>query len=87
MSVSHLVYDLDIVEAGVNYEEVKKGRKECMYSVKERGFQELLQAIILGSKAVFSYTPTDEEIKKYFSTKNNVPMKTYAQHVFTQEEI
>lgn len=54
MTVSHLVYGMDIVDANINYENVKEG-VVCPYDVEHQDFKSLLQTIILGSKAEFVF--------------------------------
>jgi hypothetical protein len=38
MTVSHLFYDFSMIEAEVNYEDVKSGKATCEYNVNDPGF-------------------------------------------------
>lgn len=70
MTVSHMYYNGRIVDAALNYEKFKKNPKQYIdYDVNDKAFQALLECMILGSKATFSYTPTIDEIKSYIAKK------------------
>lgn len=68
MTVSHMFYNGTIHEASVNYEEYKKNPgMEMTYDLNDPGFKDLVQAIALGSKASFSYTPAPDELLAYIN--------------------
>lgn len=74
MTVSHLFYDFGLIDASINYEAYQKNNDTVIpYNINDRGFNELLQCVALGTKANFSYNPTTEEIKKFLA-------KTSGQH-------
>lgn len=79
MTVSHLFYDLGLVDASTNYETYKKNPNgtKINYKLEDPGFQALVQAITLGSKATFGYQPAKEEILKFIAKKRN----TSAAHI------
>ena len=64
-------YDGMIIDISTNYEEHLKSGKSIEYDVKDKGFQNLMQCVCLGSKAFFSYNPTDTEIINYIAKKQN----------------
>jgi len=51
MTVSHLFYDFSMVEAAVNYDDVKSGKATCEYNVEDIGFKALMESVALGTKA------------------------------------
>jgi sodium/potassium-transporting ATPase subunit alpha len=68
MTVSHMFYNAMIHEASVNYEEYRKNPNlDKTYDINDPGFKDLIQAIALGSKASFSYTPSPDELKTYIA--------------------
>ncbi len=71
MTVSHLFYDLGMIDASTNYETYKKNPagSKINYKINDPGFQALMQAVALGSKATFGYQPHKEEILKYIAKK------------------
>ena len=71
MTVSHLFYDLGMIDASTNYETYKKSpsTQKINYNVNDPGFQALMQAVVLGTKASFGYQPHKEEILKYIAKK------------------
>jgi len=72
MTVSHLFYDLQTVDAGTNYEAKKKNPAISInYDVNNTGFKKLIEAVALGSKATFRYSPGKDEIIKYYAHKHN----------------
>lgn len=70
MTVSHLFFNLASIDADVNYEQVKQGKAKCDYNINDPAFQSLLECMTIGTKAVFNYSPTVDEIKKYLSVKH-----------------
>lgn len=77
MTVSHMFYDLALVNASVNYEAHKKNPNINLgYNVKDTGFQALIQAVALGSKATFGYLPSNDEVIKYVAKKQGVREKS-----------
>ena len=74
MTVSNMFYDLKIVRADINYENVKN-KKDCPYDIEERGFKDLIQSMALCTKASFFYQPSSEEILSYWAKKKGVNIK------------
>ncbi len=71
MTVSHLFYDLQTIDAGTNYEAMKKNPAVTVkYDVNNIGFKKLIEAVALGSKASFRYSPGKDEIVKYYAHKH-----------------
>ena len=71
MTVSHMFFNLCMKDASVNYEQFKKNPALSLdYDIKDAGFQALVQAVALGTKAQFRFTPSKEEIIKYVAKKN-----------------
>ena len=71
MTVSHLFYNLGMIDASVNYETAKKNSAiKLEYDLKEPGFQALIQGVALGTKAQFRFNPSKEQIVKYIAKKN-----------------
>ena len=69
MTVSHVFYNSQILDCSVNYETHLKTGAAIEYNPKDPGFLNLVQAIALGSKATFSYNPTDDEMRTYHALK------------------
>lgn len=56
MTVSHLYYNGQIVDAGVNYEAYKENPDQYIgYDINDPAFKSLMHAIALGSKASFAF--------------------------------
>jgi hypothetical protein len=66
-----------MLDASVNYQSHKKNPQLSIgYDVNNIGFKNLVQAVALGSKATFRYTPTKDEIIRYYAKKNDLNEKT-----------
>ncbi len=88
MTVSHMFFNLGMKDASINYETFKKNPGLNLdYDVKDPGFQSLVQAIALGSKAQFRYTPTKEEIVKYVAKRNKQSEKGMTYESLADEDI
>jgi sodium/potassium-transporting ATPase subunit alpha len=73
MTVSHMFYDLAMIDASTNYETLQKNPSLMVnYKIKDPGFQALVQAVTLGTKATFGFQPSKEEILKYVAKKRRV---------------
>jgi sodium/potassium-transporting ATPase subunit alpha len=71
MTVSHLFFNLGMIDASINYEVYKKNPSiKLDYNVKDPGFQSLMQAVALGTKAQFRFNPSKDQIVKYIAKKN-----------------
>lgn len=71
MTVSHLFFNLGMIDASTNYEAFKKDNsKKLEYDLKDPAFQALIQAVALGTKAQFRFNPSKEQIIKYIAKKN-----------------
>lgn len=57
MTVSHMFFDLGMIDASTNYETFKKNPTgaKINYSLEDPGFMALVEAVTLGSKATFGY--------------------------------
>lgn len=79
MTVSHLYYNAEIHEASISYDKFKKHPEiKLDYDVNDSAFKSLLECMILGSKATFSYNPSTDEIKQYISiSKGEKKIKDY----------
>jgi sodium/potassium-transporting ATPase subunit alpha len=68
MTVSHIYYNLGMVDASINYEECK-GNPDLKigYNPNDPMFMKLMEAVALGTKATFSYVPTDAELKTFLA--------------------
>ena len=63
MTVSHMYFNLNMIDASVNYESFRKNPSlKPGYDLNDPGFQSLIQSVALGSKAQFLYTPSKEDI-------------------------
>ena len=72
MTVSHLFFDMQMLDASVNYQQFKKNPAlKPGYDINNVGFQNLIQAVTLGSKATFRYSPSKDEIIKYYAKKHD----------------
>jgi hypothetical protein len=66
-----------MLDASLNYSLYKKDDSlKIGYDVNNTGFKNLVQAVALGSKATFRYTPVKDEIIKYFAKKNSKTEKS-----------
>lgn len=75
MTVSHLFYGGELIDADINYEQHIKSNKTLKlgYDLNNSDFKELLKMMALGSKANFSYFPSDEEIVAYCKREGTLP--------------
>lgn len=64
----------------------KNPKLEVGYDVTDPAFQTLLQCMMLGSKAAFSYTPTTEEIKRFVARQKNEKVRNWNRYEITQSE-
>eukprot|EP00344_Euplotes_crassus_P005805 CAMPEP_0196998080 /NCGR_PEP_ID=MMETSP1380-20130617/3549_1 /TAXON_ID=5936 /ORGANISM="Euplotes crassus, Strain CT5" /LENGTH=1183 /DNA_ID=CAMNT_0042414523 /DNA_START=32 /DNA_END=3583 /DNA_ORIENTATION=- len=71
MTVSSLWYSGELRDASVNYQTYKqsKGEVEIDYNPDDATCNELIRTVILGTKAFFEYTPTEETIKRKIGKK------------------
>jgi sodium/potassium-transporting ATPase subunit alpha len=68
MTVSHMFYNATIYDATTNFEEYKKNpNMDRSYDINDQGFKDLVESVILGSKATFSYSPSPDELKTYIA--------------------
>ena len=77
MTVSHLYYGNQLVEADINYEQFKILKKKndlatLGYDMNNIDFKELHKLMSLGSKASFNYNPSDEEIVAEYKKTNKL---------------
>ncbi|CDW80621.1 k antiporter p-type alpha subunit family protein [Stylonychia lemnae] len=87
MTVSHLYYNAQIHDASINYEKLKKNQElKLDYDIKDPAFKNILDCMILGSKASFAFNPKNEEIKAYIAKKKGSKIRDYARYIITEEE-
>ena len=77
MTVSHLYFNNRLIEAHVNYETFKKNPSAYSldYDINDPNFKDLVKMMALGSKASFSYTPSDEEIVALYKKNHSLSVK------------
>jgi hypothetical protein len=77
-----------MLDASLNYSLYKKDDSlKIGYDVNNTGFKNLVQAVALGSKATFRYTPVKDEIIKYFAKKYSKTEKSVLYESIPDEEI
>ena len=78
-----------MLDASMNYSIYKKDpqKNKIGYDVNNVGFKNLVQAVALGSKAVFRYTPSKDEIIKYYAKKHEKSEKSVHFENIPDEEI
>ena len=87
MTVSHLFYDFGMLDASINYDTyLKNPDTKLDYNVQDTGFQALMQAVALGTKATFSYSPTVDEQKKFLAAESKKHISAFKDHVLTEDE-
>ena len=82
MTVSHMFFNRNTVDCGVNWElHERNQRKEKPddkivpgYDKNDAAFQELLKAMVLGTSTFFLYDPTDDDAKKLYARVKGVPV-------------
>jgi len=68
-----MFYDLGMIEANINYETILKNPSlKANYKVNDPGFQSLVQAITLGTKASFGFQPSKDDILKFLAKQKGV---------------
>ena len=78
MTVSHLYYGGQMVDASVNYEDFIKepNEEQIEYDINDPCFKDLLEVMILGSKASFAYNPTDDDILNFIGKNDSKSKKS-----------
>jgi sodium/potassium-transporting ATPase subunit alpha len=66
MTVSSLWYSGELRDASVNYQTYiqSKGEVDIDYAIEDATCAELIKTVVLGTKAFFEYTPTEETVKR-----------------------
>jgi sodium/potassium-transporting ATPase subunit alpha len=73
MTVSHLFVNGEVIDAHINYENALKNPSVKLgYNVKDKNFMEFVKMMALGSKANFSFNPTDDEIVQVYRKSNRI---------------
>lgn len=82
MTVSHLYYNRQTIDAGVNLQffqrnaekpkEERDDQLELGYDPQDPAFVALVQAVVLGTYTVFQYDPTDDECKQLYARQKKV---------------
>jgi sodium/potassium-transporting ATPase subunit alpha len=87
MTMSHLFYNLGMVDASTNYEDCK-GNPDLKvgYNPKDPMFQTLMETVALGTKATFSYAPTDAEMKKFLAIQHGKKISSYKDYQMSEAE-
>jgi hypothetical protein len=77
MTVSHMFYNRKTVDCSINYQafqrnellskDKKDDKMEIEYSLADKGFMSLVEAIVLGTYTFFSYEPSDDEAKQLYA--------------------
>jgi sodium/potassium-transporting ATPase subunit alpha len=83
MTVSHLFFNNSVKVAEINYEAYQRElaanpetKMKIGYDVNDPAFKDLMQAIALGTYTYFDYQPKDEEVKRLYALKNDIPTKS-----------
>jgi len=79
MTVSHMFFDRNTVDCSINYQAYERDLKtekpdEKMipdYTIKDQGFQSLVQAVVLGTYTYFEYSPSSDEAKLLYKRIGN----------------
>lgn len=66
MTVSHLYYGVDMVD-------VQQTNMQTSLEAANPDFKHLVKMMALGSKASFSYQPSDEDIISFLTKSGNLP--------------
>lgn len=73
MTVSHLFFNNNIVDSHINYEQALRNPSvKTGYNVKDENFLDFVKMMSLGSKANFSFNPTDDEIVAFYKRSNRI---------------
>lgn len=78
MTVSHLFYGGNLVDANTNYEVYREAKKvgnenvRIEYDLKDPDFQEIAKAMALSSKASFAFNPSDDDIINVYAKNNRL---------------
>ena len=69
MTVSHLWFAGKLYDAGTNKQEWEKGgmKGELGYPEEDPDFTNLMENVVLGTKASFTYNPTEDDLKRYIA--------------------
>ena len=83
-----MFYNAMIHEASVNYEEYKKNPNlDRTYDINDQGFKDLVEAVALGSKATFSYTPSMDEMKVYIAKQEGKKASSIGELTESQKQM
>jgi sodium/potassium-transporting ATPase subunit alpha len=81
MTVSHMYFNRKRIDASINYQqyeqEVAKGGKidekyVPEYSLTDKNFMALVQAVVLGTYTIFAYEPSDDDAKMLYARVKKV---------------
>jgi sodium/potassium-transporting ATPase subunit alpha len=82
MTVSHMFYNRQTIDASINYQvfqrnaqkpkEERDDKLEIGYNAEDPAFRALVQAIVLGTYTIFQYDPSDEECKQLYARQKKV---------------
>ena len=88
MTISQLFYNGNTVDASTSYDDYQADpiNKKIDYDINDPAFQEILQCMILGSKASFSYNPSTDEIKQFIGKEKKVPNNRILSLEVTEDE-
>lgn len=94
MTVSHMFFNRQIIDASVNYqayqEEQKKPKPDenfnVGYDIKDHNFLSLVQAIVLGTYTIFNYDPSIDECKTLYARIKRQPVANFENYTLNSSE-
>jgi len=94
MTVSHMFYNRRTVDCSLNYQAHLKNqalpkpdeKMICEYSLQDPGFMALVEAVVLGTYTIFSYEPTEDEMKQLLARIKKVGVASLEHYKLTAGE-
>jgi len=94
MTVSHMFYNRRTVDCSLNYQAHLKNqalpkpdeKMICEYSLQDPGFMALVEAVVLGTYTIFSYEPTEDEMKQLLARIKKVGVASLEHYKLTAAE-
>ena len=94
MTVSHMFFNRQTVDCGVNYQaHERNAQKEkpdekliAEYNVNDKGFRSLVEAVVLGTYTIFNYDPSDDECKTLLARIQKRPASALEHYKLTDAE-
>jgi len=79
---------MQMLDASINYSTYKNNPSlKIGYDVNNTGLKNLVQSVALGTKGVFRYTPSKDEIIKYYAKKHEKNEKSVIYDTIPDDEI